>query len=705
MEKIKKATLVLLALTATFSMAFSGCKNGNEGGRYEPTAGVYSYNTYTAVSPSNWNALTYRDNNDKQIMDYISSSLFEYDFSKTSEGEIDVKGQVVDYGMAVKLEDVSENYLSGGWGISEGEKNRAWKITLRSDLKWEDGSSITANDFVYSMREQLNPDFKNFRADSFYQGAIVISGAKNYFNGSEKDFSKVGFFSLDDTSFVVILEQPLSLLKEDGTLSYKAAYNFGEFPLVHRELYERCKQRPIVGSKLWTTDYNSSKKTTLSYGPYKLTYFQSGKLYVLEKNEHWYGWKDKKYEGQYQTDRISCETLAEYNTAWMKFQKGEIDKIGIDVSIATDYKNSEQAFFTPDDFVGSLQLQSSKSALKNRETAGYDKEILAQADFRKALSLGLDRAAYNTACTTSSRAGFGLFNSMHYYDVENGGVYRETDEGKRVLCEIYDIDVNDYASLDEAVNAITGYDLERARALVASAYQKAKEAGEISDTDKVRLVYGSAVDNEVTRRYYENLTSQWQTMLKTTPLENRFELVFDASYGDEWATSFRSGAYDICQAGWRGAPWDPGYFLLAYLDPNYAYSAAWKTDEHMLTATVKGVNGRGEVTNSPTDAYSATKSLMEWYDDLNGKWGVGTLEEQFRLSLIAAMEKEILAQYYTVPITNNYSASLMSYKLDYTTYEYNTFMEYGGLRYAKYRYDDLEWKNYVAKQGGTLDYK
>ena len=209
----------------------------------------------------------------------------------------------------------------------------------------------------------------------------------------------------------------------------------------------------------------------------------------------------------------------------------------------------------------------------------------------------------------------------------------------------------------------------------------------------------------MTRRNYEQLNAQWQTMLKTTPLENRFEMVFDASFGDEWAGSFRSGAYDICQAGWRGSAWDPGYFLLAYLDPNYAYSASWKTDEHMLTIAVNGVNGRGEVTNNPDDKYTATKSMMEWYDDLNGKWGAGSLEEQFRLTVISALEKEILAQYYTIPLTNNYTASLMSYKLDYATYEYNTFMEYGGLRYAKYRYDDLEWKNYVAKQGGTLDYK
>ena len=32
----------------------------------------YTYNDYTTVSPSNWNELTYQDNNDTQIMNYIS---------------------------------------------------------------------------------------------------------------------------------------------------------------------------------------------------------------------------------------------------------------------------------------------------------------------------------------------------------------------------------------------------------------------------------------------------------------------------------------------------------------------------------------------------------------------------------------------------------------------------------------------------------
>jgi hypothetical protein len=44
----------------------------------------------------------------------------------------------------------------------------------------------------------------------------------------------------------------------------------------------------------------------------------------------------------------------------------------------------------------------------------------------------------------------------------------------------------------------------------------------------------------------------------------------------------------------------------------------------------------------------------------------------------------------------------MSYKHEYITREYNTFMGYGGLRYMTYNYNDEDWTEYVAKNG--LDY-
>ncbi len=69
------------------------------------------------------------------------------------------------------------------------------------------------------------------------------------------------------------------------------------------------------------------------------------------------------------------------------------------------------------------------------------------------------------------------------------------------------------------------------------------------------------------------------------------------------------------------------------------------------------------------------------------------------------IQKEVLEAYYTVPIYNNFTASLLSYKVDFVTYEYNTFMSYGGVRYMTYNYDDDEWAKAVAEQNGELNYK
>ena len=134
------------------------------------------------------------------------------------------------------------------------------------------------------------------------------------------------------------------------------------------------------------------------------------------------------------------------------------------------------------------------------------------------------------------------------------------------------------------------------------------------------------------------------------------------------------------------------------------YSKAWDTSSVMLEFTMKGVGENGaDITD--------TMSLLDWYNCLNGASGAkydfsaNALEQSQRLQLIAALEKEVLKVYYSVPLYNNFSASLISFKCEYTTYEYNTFMGYGGLKYMTYNFTDEEWVVAVAEQGGELDYK
>ena len=803
---------------------------GND--KYPATGGwedpkTYTFKDFLTVCPSNWNELTYQDNNDTEIMGYIGGSFFRFNYKFDENGNIKPGEFEVEFDAVDDIEDVTLDYVGSTEFVNDipanADSGYAYKFTLRNDLKWDDGTPIKAADFVYTMQQQEDPLFQNYRADSYYNGATVIHNAMNYVKqgqsgyfqakevykgvyneaddanlifhctvpledadpydgamsyivsylgnyldyiasngiawlinsglgwgcplaqaqfdalegkslaaikadatlksywdaligwwqtdpGEELDFfvanytypdmtfDKVGIFQGDnDLELVVVLDSALPLLNDDGSLSYHAAYEFGSLPVVKRDLYEANKKAPTTDGGLWTTTYNTSLESTASWGPYKLSEFQAGKGYTLIRNNQWYGYNMDEYADQYQTDIIDVEVIANWSTAFLKFQEGDIQSINIDVSVSDQYKNSERAVFTASDFVGSMQLQSDVAKIAERSDAEHNKMLLKYVEFRKALSLAVDRADYNDKCTTASLAGFGLFNSMHYYDVANGGVYRNTDVAKKVICEVYGVNVNAYDSLEEAYNAVTGYNLELARELLTEAYNKAKAAGEITDTDKVVLTLGTAEDTISTRRVFDYLNATFQNLAVGTPLEGRLELEFDTHWGTKWADDFRSGLYDICTGGWTGAAWNPGYFLLAYLSPDYMYSRGWDTSKAMLTFNPY---------QDGNDDHIYTMSLIEWYNCLNGKsgaphnWADGKVDTEVRLNIIGALEAEILKVYYTVPISYSFSAGLVSYKIEYISRTYNTFMSYGGIRYIRYVYDDEAWETVK----GTFDY-
>ena len=162
------------------------------------------YNTYTSTMPSNWNEMTYQDNNDTQILSYITSSFFDYDYKfdgdkYLADGSINADAIVegaytTNYSAATKLEDVTAS-VDAKWGytaeqIKEG--GYAWKITLRSDLKWDDGTPITAADFIYSMQQQLDPAFMNYRGNLYYDTLRIKNSKGYFFQNQEGTYNPVG---------------------------------------------------------------------------------------------------------------------------------------------------------------------------------------------------------------------------------------------------------------------------------------------------------------------------------------------------------------------------------------------------------------------------------------------------------------------------------------------------------------------------------
>ena len=213
MNKNLKSVLSVVLCLVLVAAVFAGC-NPAEQPVEQVTLKKAAYNTTTSVMPSNWNEFTYADNNDTQIMSYIGSSFFEYDYKfegdkkYNADGSINKAGIVpgaytTNYSAATKLEDIT-SAVDAKWGYTDAQKEEggyAWKITLRDDLKWDDGTAITAADFEYSMQQLLDPDFMNFRANTYYD-TLMIKNSKVYFfqntEGTYETIGSQGFASLAD---------------------------------------------------------------------------------------------------------------------------------------------------------------------------------------------------------------------------------------------------------------------------------------------------------------------------------------------------------------------------------------------------------------------------------------------------------------------------------------------------------------------------
>ena len=848
---MKKLLALLLAMAMVFA-CFASC-GGNKDSGSTSSAGTNdssdvtpavikkgTYHTTTATMPSNWNELTYQDNNDTQILNYITSGFFEYDYKfddakggkYNADGSINVDaivpgGYTTNYLAATDLKDVTAT-VDAKWGYTDAQKaagGYAWQITLRKDLKWDDGTAIKADDYVYSMQAQLDPDFLNYRADTYYN-TLQVKKAKDYFNknqeatypsvgtkyesadaaiaageviyldvyslwgasgyvdkdgnkapqwipitdetvydtpdawaagkaedaftakglfeqykgmvdvggkyeaclaikvaNTERDitFEDVGFYKVDDYSFVILMDKSYKFLKDDGSLSYLAAYYMQSLPLVHKAKYEKSKIAPAAGSTLWTSKYNSSLETTASCGPYKLESFQSGKAYTLVKNDNWFGYGLEAYKNQYNVTKIECEKVEEPSQNWMKFLAGEIDGVALDSEHINDYMHSKYVVYTPGTGTFGMQLFSDLNVLKK---SGNNNGILAIDEFRQAISLSLNRSdVVEKIWPGTAVACFGLMNSQYYYDVENGGVYRDTTEAKEGILRAYGFtkgadgkwsggEING-ASLDDAYEALTGYNPVKAKELVKVAYDKLVAKAEYYGYDAskgITIVYGSSIDNAKQRQRCQYVQDLLNTLCAGTGLEGKITLKFDASAGDKWSDAFRSGATQIGFGyGFSGNPFNPFDIVGGFVDPENSlnYHTYWDTKNEKMTLTMPAGDYEGA-------GKTITMSLCNWYKCLNGladkangdtevyNWDAGYAPASARLVVLAALEEKVIQKAYSVMLIGEYSGELSSPKFSQISYDYNTFMAYGGMRYLVVNYTDAEWAEYVAAHNNDL---
>lgn len=539
----------------------------------------------------------------------------------------------------------------------------------------------------------------------------------------EVDYSTVGLYKSGDYQITLVLDKALA----GFNLYYSLTSNW----IVKEDLYESCltSSTGADGVEVWSSTYNTSVETTSSYGPYKLVEFQTDKFMRYEKNENWYGWTDGKHEyvdpndGQtypmYQTTAIECEVVEEAATRKLMFLRGELMGYGLGSEDFDTYRSSEYCYATPAETIFFLILNGYLEAIQSREAAAdfdktqYDLETMTVLEFRKAVALTYDKDLFAATVSPARSGGYGIIGNAYVWDVDTGALYRDTDQAKQALCNAYSVDVSEYASLDEAAASITGYDPEQAKVFYGEAFTKALEAGYITDEDgdgisdqTVRIEYCISVDNDFMTQTIDYLNEKMAEVTAGTPFEGKVQFVKSAPYGNEWIDRIREGLSDTVLAGWQGSALNPFSLTDQYVNPASMYDANWfdaTTVDMTLELTVDG------------EARSITMNLREWSDALNGaavtaedgntyNFGDGMADPQDRLTILAAIETQILGTYNYLPMLQDGSMALLSQQVYYVVEEYNPILGRGGIQYLRYNYDDAEWAAYVAENGGELTY-
>ncbi len=546
----------------------------------------------------------------------------------------------------------------------------------------EDGDWITAQD-IYNMYFAAGAAYESYAPDYLYVASSLPTVT----------WDEVGLFKTGDYEIVIVLAKPVA------EAEFYMPYNLSSTWLVKEDLYEACKtyfdaagnivEAGSADAVSVTNTYCTSVETSACFGPYDLTFYQEDKQLTFTRNETWFGYSDGLHEGQYQTDVISCQVIAEHATAVQAFLNGEIDGVGMDSDDMEIYASSDRLLYTPQSYTTKLTFNTDYDKLVE---LGNNAVVLTIPEFREAFSLAVDREKFCTEYTASHEPGYGLLNYMYCYDPFTGELYRDSEFAMKALVDLYGIEYGEgkeYGDLEEAYDAITGYDLAKAQELMKTAADKAIADGLWDGTSAIKLDLRVYSSDEIYVKMFNFFNDAVKAAATGSAFEGKIELTMteDADYYN----TMYSGNACIIFSTWGGAAMSP--FTMLYQCYCDASDGSGNQMEYGFDTSAVNV----EITVNGT---TLTDSLQDWALWANGNdvdaitSALGNFADYTyaeRCEIFAQLEYTYLNTFVTMPLYYRNSASLLSRKVDYATTDYLQIVGYGGLRYLTYNYTDEEW--------------
>ena len=451
---------------------------------------------------------------------------------------------------------------------------KIWTIKLKKDAKWADGTPVTADQWLYSWKMQLDPNlFWGTAGTSMASGTVVIKNATEYYNSVAKNngvkWEDVGLKKVDD--YTITVEVTSTYTAEEVMRHFYLRYG----GLIKEEIYSKC-----ISADGTTCDYGSDLSKIAFAGQFVVTEWQKGALMVFEKNENW------PCAELTHIDKIMSRVVTDESTRLELFEKGEADHITLGTNGMAKYGEDPRVRSYASKTINSLEVNT------NHTDPIYD-ACLSDPAFRQGLFYAIDRNAI--AKLLDAIAAPYHLSTIGSID---GTMYREYGPAK-ALVEKW------------APNNNGGYDPAKAKELVFGVMNK---VGATKLT--LKMIYSETSDN--IRIASEYLDSQFDIIfegkidieLKATPSSAKNDLL---------KTSWKTGPVDTWELGWAGwglaaedfYPWKKFQKYTSTDSSRYGYYQNFKLDE-IYKECLKDENRLDG--NKLLDLTVAGESA--WYDDM-----------------------------------------------------------------------------------------
>ncbi len=597
---------------------------------------------------------------------YYSGSV-AYDDILTASGYADVKDEDMwtSITLPVKFfDDSAESY--GGENEKYAEKWKDGDVDLWARLKEIAGEHtyFPLTDEVKGIYQKVSAAFGDKNPEAYKEWCFSRT------EGKATPWEDVGFIRNDDYTFTVVLTKSLS--------PFMFLYHSEDFILVRKDLYEANKQ---AAGDIIKSSYGTDVAKSASYGPYKVVDYQGDKSMKLERNDNWYGYYDGKHDYKGKITAYEFQFLTDHNTVLNMFLQGNLDDSALSVTDMDKYGNSEYRVDTPESYTYKFSFNIDRKSLEKENTAGVNHSIIANINFRHAISLSLDRQKWIETVAPASSAGYGLINYAYVAVPETGMLYRDTPQAKAALTEFYGA---------KSIDDITGYDLASAREYFQKAYDEEVSAGRLSAGDKIQIDIHQYAGDEAYQRRTTFLQDSINKATEGTSLEGKISVkhVVDQNYYD----NMKTGNVDVAITAWGGAGFNPYGILWCYATNDAKNEYGF--DPYTETCTVN-LSGK-----------DITKSYNAWYEALtNGEYS--TAESDVKNTILAACEKGLLSYYNMIPIQYLNSCALISQRTKrYSDHYINELVSnpMQTLLMTELTMDDDEWAAYCKEQNNQLNY-